>query len=458
MKKTLLVVSAMVALLSANQAQSILNGNFENWKTTIIDKPNSWFSSNDFYAGGPICVSKTTDSRSGLAIKLESKLTIDGIIEVGYFTNSRGDLNNGDGGTPYDEIPDGISGFYKGNFTAGDSAEIFVGFKKNGVFIERYIFKIGTSSNVFIPFSFPFDLSDSPDSVFFGISSSNISGNMEPLAGSMIIVDDIQFNGLGITQQLANSDFESWNTNNSYEFVNWTASTQEVTRTADSYSGDAAAFIPVSDFGDGFIFGGNLVLGEPPMNGKRQGIPYNLTSDSLSFYYKFNSVNEDSANVIISLYKQGFPIGGENVVLEPTVEYKLKTIPISSQLIPDTLSLIFAVAQSQINPASLGSVLYIDDVKLNSAPFSALFENPAQNDERIKLFPNPVQKELYIEVSGRINVKYLVTDVAGKVLISGETINKTALDLSELKNGIYLISFETSDGVLVVKRFIKSDQ
>jgi hypothetical protein len=423
-----------------------------------VDKPNGWFSSNDFYISGPICVSKTIDSRNGFAIKLESKLNDFGIIDVGYFTNSTCDPTNGDGGMPYSNIPDGINGFYKGSFANEDSAVIFVGFKKNGNLIGRYTFKIGASSNVFKPFSFPFDLSDSPDSVLIEVSASNVSGNNEPSAGTSIIFDDIQFTGIGITQQLNNANFDNWSTNNVYGFKNWSATTRDVTRTTDSYSGEAAAYIPVSDFGDGLFVGGNLILGEIPEIGKRQGIPYNVTNDTLSFYYKFNSVNEDSANVIISLFKQAFPIGGENVVLEPTTEYQLKKIPFNSPFSPDTLSLIFAVAQAQINPASLGSVLYIDDVKLNSAPFNALFEKAKQYDELINVFPNPAQNELYVELDGSQNIEYLVTDVAGKILISGVTSNKTTVDLSSLKNGIYLMSLQTNDGVWAVKRIVKSNQ
>lgn len=458
MKKTLLVVSAMVALLSANQAQNVINGNFESWKTTSVDKPNDWFSSNDFYIDGPICVSKTSDSRDGFAIKLESKLNDFGIVDVGYFTNSTGDPTNLEGGMPYSNLPDGISGFYKGNFVAEDSAVLFIGFKKNGTLIGSYTFKIGTSSNIFKPFTFPFDLSDSPDSVLIEVSASNVSGNNEPSAGTSIILDDIQFTGIGITQQLNNSNFDNWSTDNIYGFKNWSATTTDVTRTTDSHSGEAAAYIPVSDFGDGLFFGGNLILGEIPEMGKRQGIPYNLTNDTLSFYYKFNSVDDDSATVLIGLYKQGMPIGSDIIVLEPTAEYQLKKIPFTSPFSPDTLSLIFAVAQGQINPASLGSVLYIDDVKLNSSPFNALFENASQKEELIKIFPNPVQKDLYVELDSRQNIKYLVTDITGKIVVSGETSNKTTLDLSTLKTGVYLLSLQTDSGVWEVKRIVKSNQ
>lgn len=458
MKKTLLVVSAMVALLSANKAQNVVNGNFESWKVTSVDKLNGWFSSNDFYTNGPICVSKTTDSRNGFAIKLESKVNEFGIVDVGYFTNSTGDPTNGDGGMPYSNIPDGISGFYKGNFATGDSAVLFVGFKKNGNLIGRYTFKIGASSNVFTPFTFPFDLSDSPDSVLIEVSASNVSGDNEPSAGTSIILDDIQFTGIGINQQLNNSNFDNWSNSNIYGFKNWSATTSDVTRTTDSYSGEAAAYIPVSDFGDGLFFGGNLILGDIPEMGKRQGIAYNLTNDTLSFYYKFNAVNDDTAAVLISLYKQGMPIGGDYIILEPTSEYQLKSIPFTSAFAPDTLSLIFAVAQGQINPASLGSALYLDDVKLNSAPFNALFENVNNNNELFKIFPNPAKKEINVELIGRYNSAYLVTDVAGKILASGVTSKSTTLDLSKLDNGIYLLSLQTEDGVWTVKRFIKSDQ
>lgn len=449
------ILFASTLATKATIAQSIPNGNFENWITTSIDKPNNWISTNDDYSGGPICVSKTSDSRSGFAIKLETKETGFGTGAAGFFINTSSDPLIAEGGVPYSQIPDGINGFYKGNFIAGDSAIILVIFKKNGQILSQYLFKIGTSTNTYTPFNFTFDFIDNPDTVIFGAASSDIVTNQESAPGNSIIFDDITFTGTGINQQLNNTNFNDWSSSLFYDFADWTPSTNAVTRSTDKYKGESAALISVTDLGDGFIFGGNLTLGKPNENMSRQGIPYNKTDDTLTFYYKFNSVGDDSASVIVGLFKQGFPILNLNIILEPTSTYQQVNIPLNVSLAPDTISMSFAVAQSQINPASLGSILIIDEVTFASEPINTGLNNWIKSTQQTSIYPNPMISELNIRNQGYINANYKITDITGKVILSGN-VDDNPINIGELQNGIYLITLISNGRVICAQKVVKA--
>jgi len=241
-----------------------------------------------------------------------------------------------------------------------------------------------------------------------------------------------------------------------YDFPDWTPSTNEVTRTTDKYKGESAALIPVTDFGDGFILGGNLTLGKPNENMSRQGIPYNKTDDTLTFYYKFNSVGDDSAAVIVGLFKQGFPILNLNIMLEPTSTYQQVNIPLNVSLAPDTISMSFAVAQSQINPASLGSILIIDEVTFASEPLNTGMKNWIKGTQQASIYPNPMISELNIRTQGYKNANYAVMDIAGKVLLSGN-VDDMPIYTGELQNGIYLITLKSNGKVICTQKVVKAN-
>jgi hypothetical protein len=420
-----------------------------------VDLPNNWYSS----AGeNPdlVTTSKTSDSRSGSAIKLESKIDQNGNVNFGFFTNTDGDPTIGEGGAPYTQQPTSITGYYKGTFVTGDSAILLVIFKKNGVPISENFFKIGTNANTYTAFSFPISVDATPDSVIFGFASSDVIDNQDPPAGNIVFVDDISFNGPGITQQLANSNLDAWTSETRYGFIGWTALSPEVTRTADHYKGAAAAYIPVIDFGDGMAFGGNMSLGEPVAAGAgRQGVPFSANDDTLTFYYKFNSVEDDTAIVFIGLYKAGSPVGGDFVVLEPTANYTLKSIPLVAGVTPDTLSVNFAVAQGQVRPAHLGSELFIDEVTLSSEPLNTGLFNWTKTAAQTKVYPNPMNTELNVWVGGYKNVEYSIMDITGKELLSGKA-NGAPIQVGDLHPGIYIINLSTNGQVLATQKVVKN--
>lgn len=63
----------------------------------------------------------------------------------------------------------------------------------------------------------------------------------------------------------------------------------------------------------------------------------------------------------------------------------------------------------------------------------------------IKCYPNPVQDELIIDLGRNSNAQIQCYDLSGKTILSkNEYPNKSALDVSELKQGVYFLSIQTN--------------
>ncbi|MBB6324468.1 hypothetical protein FHS59_000083 [Algoriphagus iocasae] len=71
----------------------------------------------------------------------------------------------------------------------------------------------------------------------------------------------------------------------------------------------------------------------------------------------------------------------------------------------------------------------------------------------LKIYPNPATDKLTIELSGDINIHQIdIYNISGQKVQSSAQIGE--LNISELKQGIYLINLKTSEGNMTSK-FVK---
>jgi hypothetical protein len=76
-------------------------------------------------------------------------------------------------------------------------------------------------------------------------------------------------------------------------------------------------------------------------------------------------------------------------------------------------------------------------------------ENP-ESDKQQLFYPNPVHQTIYFtQTASRVEI----VDIQGENIINGETVNQ--LNVSGLKNGIYLIRITAIDHSILVRKFIK---
>jgi Secretion system C-terminal sorting domain len=454
MKKQLLA-AAFVASAGLLQAQTILNGAFESWKTTSFDEPNSWFTSN---AENPEAITGTkVAGASGFAIQIETKADPKqpGELIGGFISNTAGDPLKGQGGVPFSQQPTAITGKLKANLMGSDTALLLVVFKKNGSVIGQFIFKLnGKSQTTFSNFSFPIALGSAPDSVVIASASSNLITNKGVEIGSKIALDDIAFTGPGVTQTLPNANFEQWTTKSNNSLNDWQFFGKEgISRSTDKYKGEYALKLETIDYGNDNIAAGYISNG--PSNGQGLGgRPYTNMIDTLIGWYKYTTTQADTAFIGASFSKGGNFVGGGGKSLTSATEFTYFEIPLSAQMTPD--SLLLSISSSVGSNPKKGSTLIIDEVQLKSAPLKTGLRKWNLTNNTIQVYPNPFNTELNIGNANPSNetVNYTLYDGNGKVALQG-VLNNQNISTANLSNGIYYLLISSDSQTLSSKKLIK---
>ncbi|HOZ29339.1 MAG TPA: PCMD domain-containing protein [Bacteroidales bacterium] len=195
--------------------EALAGGDFEVWTTQTqgevsFDKPSGdWWDGLNYLSviGGPITVTKTTDSYSGsYALRLETKwwgedLTIPGILASGYFNP---DLPIGENlviGKPFTKKPSKLNGYFKYFPADNDTLVIFITLTKyNGTnevrdTIAKGEYTYSGEINSYSPFSVNIDylINTIPDSVHVILLSSVSGKEMKGHAGSVLFIDKLNF-------------------------------------------------------------------------------------------------------------------------------------------------------------------------------------------------------------------------------------------------------------------------
>ncbi len=407
MKKIYFLLASAV-ISCGMQAQSIPNGNFENWSSATYEEPVGFSNSNFeaiFRCNSPANVVKSTDFQQGnFAVELTTVVG-GGDTCFGYIVSSPnpqgGNPCNWPGGIPYNQAPTGIRGYYKSNIQSPDSGGILVAFRNNGVCLGLYLFKLGGVNATYTPFSFAFNppIAGTPDTMIFAAVSSDAFSGIA-LNGSMLKLDSVSL--IGVTQVAAmNGDFENWQSQTVYSPISWYPngnSGNGLTRTTDAYAGQYAAEM-TTYLGDnngvprangGGVSTGYYVNNCGGPNCLKGGHPFTNQIDTLCFYYKYAPMANDTANVSIAFKNGGTTIWNQGSdVYGAAASYTYREIPFNTMATID--SVIVSFQSSQWGDTALvfiGSTFKVDEVHFKSQPLSTGISqyNPAMG---IKAFPNP---------------------------------------------------------------------
>jgi hypothetical protein len=209
MKKTSILLSALISASLSVYSQTIPNNGFETWATT----PPAPFESAEGWAGGP-SISKSTNAHSGsFALKLETAVFTNpnngetDTISGNAFTGTPG-MGPGMPGTPgfaFTARPDSLTGWYTFSPIGNDMNEIRVTLSRwDAITLQREeiantVFSCNPSE-LYSRFSFPiqYNSSNTPDTAAIEIRSSN-SPIEVPILGSIMLVDDLEFTSVDQT-------------------------------------------------------------------------------------------------------------------------------------------------------------------------------------------------------------------------------------------------------------------
>ena len=446
MNKHLLTAFAVMGIAAAANAQVFPNGAMENWETINIEEPNNWSTSNKEWrlVNGKFTATKSSDSRSGFAIKLETLVSQSGDTAFAYFANTDGDPTAGEGGQAFNQLPQNMTGYFKSNIAVGDSAVMLVFFKKNGVIISQTEYKFTGISNAYTAFSFPIqNLTVTPDSVIIAAASSNVLAEVGVTPGSWIMFDDLALTGSNITQTITNGNFDSWTTTSLNALNDWWTAGEGISRStgykgSDGYIGQAMLL--------NFIYNNN---GDP-----FGGLPYTRLNDTLVFWYKYNAASaDDSAAVYVELRGNGTSVGGGFLKIGAKSSYTKASIPLFAFNQPDTLRVTFLSSSTESGPIAVaGSKFTIDEVQLASTPLNTGIKHIFKNSASIGLYPNPTSNIAVIQVNNTGKIIYELNDITGKVILTGVG---NEINMSNLNNGIYFVTVKSGEEIIAIKKLIK---
>lgn len=457
MNKHLLTAFAVIGIAAAANAQFFPNGAMENWETINIEEPNNWTTSNNAWrlVNGKFTATKSSDSRSGFAIKLETLVSQNGDTAFAYFANTEGDPLAGEGGQAFSQSPQNMTGYFKSNIAVGDSAVMLVLFKKNGVVVSQTEYKFTGIKSAYTAFSFPIqNLTVTPDSVIIAAASSNVIAEVGVTPGSWIMFDDLALTGSNITQTITNGNFDSWTTTSLNSLNDWWSGGEGISRTT-GYKGLYGVELETIDYQDGYIGQAMLLNFNYNDNGDPfGGLPYTRLNDTLVFWYKYNAASaDDSAAVYVELRGNGTSVGGGFLKIGAKSIYTKASIPLFAFNQPDTLRVSFMSSNTEGGPIEVaGSKFTIDEVQLASTPLNTGIKHIFKNSASIGLYPNPTSNIAVIKANNTDLISYELNDITGKVILTGVGND---INISNLNNGIYFVTVKSGVEVIAVKKLIK---
>lgn len=195
--------------------EALAGGDFNTWTEftqgeVSFDAPaGEWWDGLNYLAviGGPITVTKTTDSYSGeYALRLETKLwgdklSIPGILASGYFDSSLPIGQNLVIGKPLEKKPISLNGFIKYLPADNDTLVIFVALTKfdsnrqvrDTIGQGEYVYS--GILDAYTAFSLPinYQMNITPDSVHVILLASVSGKEMKGHPGSVLFVDELSF-------------------------------------------------------------------------------------------------------------------------------------------------------------------------------------------------------------------------------------------------------------------------
>lgn len=279
---------------------------------------------------------------------------------------------------------------------------------------------------------------------------------------------------INIKAQVPNGDFENWTTFSGYETPSgiWTCfnsssdgSFYSVSKSNDSHTGSYSLKIsnsyPCNLSTEPYKFGAifttpkgtySLPLTQTTMFApsiERSGHPTGLTG-----YYKYSqggSGNDlDTMRILVSLYKSGQEVYSNEFKNSATVSnWTQFTVNFPTYL--DTEVDSFGIVINACQPwdgVKGNSSLLVDDLTFNSS--STGINKIEKSNSACTIFPNPVTN--YFQINGLVSlVNVSIVDLSGKLLFTKEVMINEKINISSLKNGIYLMEIKTPEGIQSIK-------
>lgn len=285
---------------------------------------------------------------------------------------------------------------------------------------------------------------------------------------------------LGMSRMIAQTNpvfvlenFETWDSSQGYlNPANWYSLNTltmfgmppTLERTTDAHGGNFAVLLESksSSFGDlsGVLTTGPLITPSGDADFNKIKVPFTGKPEKLKFYYKADPEPGDSGAVLFLLTRWNTAlqkpdtIGMASAAFKDSVStYQLAELALEYYLPmnPDSAFFIASSSFDGYNP-TVGSRFWIDDMSLVGGT-SGIFNVTQVIERAFEIFPNPATTHLTLETQEKDIIAWEISDITGRLVWYQDEINqKEVVDISNWKNGIYLVkAIDKSAGVTVKK-------
>ncbi|MES2559502.1 MAG: T9SS type A sorting domain-containing protein [Bacteroidota bacterium] len=273
--------------------------------------------------------------------------------------------------------------------------------------------------------------------------------------------------------QIPNNGFETWTNNDPDGWVTTNGlmllgNPQSVFKSTDVHSGSFACEVNTVNIATKppgvYVpdFTGSVFTGKQVFVTSYFGFPYTNKPGKLSFWYKYNARNNDTASVLAyttkwnaTLQKRDTLSIAVSMIKDSVGVYtkgEVMFYVMDSLQSPDTAVVLFA--SSMVTATQAGAKLLLDDVEFMGGNVG-LTEAGAPS---FNIFPNPVKDgsvQLQFE-KPEVSVIINVFDMQGKNVLTQSTntaTGKMVLSTLQFLPGLYILSVQTEQGT-AVKRLI----
>jgi len=197
-----------------------------------------------------------------------------------------------------------------------------------------------------------------------------------------------------------------------------------------------------------------------PSQAAKLGVPFTDRPSFFKGYYKYTSVNGDSAAIVAQFHR--YVNGQQELIgIAPLIEYNTVTtwtafnIPVNwlSTAAADSMTVILtSSAGGQDFQAANGSTLLVDEVVFE---YSTGINMPLMPEVQVNIYPNPATEVLNIQFPDFKSTSTLsVFDAEGR-LVQTQELNQetTRMDVTSLAAGHYFYQVKTYEHVDVAGKF-----
>ncbi len=275
-------------------------------------------------------------------------------------------------------------------------------------------------------------------------------------------------------EPLQNGNFEQWDSIDGYANPrNWYTLNELIAfgfqatteMTTDAHSGTYAAKLESKDgqFADlsGVLCSGPILDANGQPDFSHMKIPFSKRPSALRFFYKTTLNLPDTAVLGYFLTKwntttqQIDTIGMAQAELFGTFStYQLAVVNFKyfSNATPDSAFFIASSSIDGFNP-TVGSTLYLDDIDL--LYYAAGVNETATNLNHVTVWPNPTNATIHVSANEKI-LNLSIFDMEGKLVYSAKhNDTQYQADLSNLKEGLYILQTEHVSSINRTKILVK---